>query len=89
MPIAVEWRPIQGGSRRAQAAARAPALSDRPGRVRRLVAVRCPGILRRAGAAWEPGSRRWLVQRKRIAPVIRAFEAATNPLFRRAGVSLD
>jgi hypothetical protein len=36
----------------------------------KLVAVRCPAelahILRRAGAVWEPGSRRWLVQRRRI-----------------------
>ena len=35
----------------------------------RLIAVRCPvelaHILRRAGAVWEPGSRRWLVQRPR------------------------
>ena len=45
----------------------------------RLVAVRCPKelahILQRAGAIWEPGSRRGLVQRRRIGPVIRALEA--------------
>jgi hypothetical protein len=27
---------------------------------------------------WEPGHRRWLVERRRIGPVIRAFEAATT-----------
>jgi hypothetical protein len=56
------------------------------------VAVRCPAelahILRRAGAVWEPGSRRWLVQRRRIGPVIRALERATDPLFRRVGLVL-
>ena len=59
----------------------------------RMVAVRCPRelahICKRAGGVWEPGSRRWLVERRRIGPVIRALEAATDPLFRRAGVSLD
>jgi hypothetical protein len=57
------------------------------------IAIRCPKelahILQRAGAIWEPGSRRWLVQRRRIGPVIRALERATDPLFRRAGVVLD
>jgi hypothetical protein len=57
------------------------------------VAVRCPRelahILQRAGAVWEPGSRRWLVQRRRIGPVIRALEAATDLLFRRAGIRLE
>jgi hypothetical protein len=37
----------------------------------------------------EPGSRRWLVERRRIGPVIRALEATTDPLFRRAGISLE
>ena len=58
-----------------------------------MVAVRCPRdlahILRRAGGVWEPGSRRWLVQRRRIGPVIRALERATDPLFRLAGMPLD
>jgi hypothetical protein len=57
------------------------------------IAIRCPvelaHILRRSGAIWEPGSKRWLVQRRRIGPVIRALEGATDPLFRRAGLSLD
>jgi hypothetical protein len=55
------------------------------------VAVRCPAelahILRRAGAVWEPGSGRWLVQRRRIRSVIRSLERATDPLFRQAGMN--
>jgi hypothetical protein len=58
-----------------------------------MVAVRCPKelahILKRAGGVCEPGSRRWLVDRRRIGPVIRALEAATDSLFRRAGMTLD
>ena len=63
------------------------------GQLGNQIAVRCPPelahILRRAGALWEPGSRRWLVQRRRIWPVIRALERATDPLFRAAGMVLD
>jgi hypothetical protein len=59
----------------------------------RMVAVRCQKelahILQRAGGVWEPGSRRWLVDRRRVGPLIRALEAATDPLFRRAGMTLD
>jgi len=55
-----------------------------------MVAVRCPqefaDIILRAGGLWE---RRWLVERRRIGPVIRALPRATDPLFRHAGVSLD
>jgi hypothetical protein len=58
-----------------------------------LVAVRCPheydAVMLRAGGLWEPGSRRWLVERRRIGPVIRALERSTDPLFRQAGISLD
>jgi hypothetical protein len=58
-----------------------------------MVAVRCPQdfahILQRAGGVWEPGTRRWLVERRRIGPVIRALQRATDPLFRRAGLTLD
>jgi hypothetical protein len=58
-----------------------------------LVAVRCPHeldvLMRRAGGQWEPGSRRWLVERRRIGPVIRALQRATDPLFRRVGLTLD
>ena len=59
----------------------------------RMVAIRCPRelahILQRAGGEWEPGSRRWLVERRRIGPVVRALKRATDPLFRQAGMSLD
>ena len=38
-----------------------------------------------AGGQWEPGSRRWLVEPRRIGPVIRVLEQMTDPLFRVAG----
>ena len=63
------------------------------GQLGNLVAVRAPreldGIFRRAGGAWEPGSRRWLIERRRIGPVIRALRRAADPLFRKSGISLD
>jgi hypothetical protein len=37
--------------------------------------------MHRAGATWEPGSKRWLIDARRIWPVVRA------PL--RAGVDLE
>jgi hypothetical protein len=44
-----------------------------------MVAVRCPrefdSIMRRAGGLWDPGSRRWLIERRRIGPVIRSLPA--------------
>ena len=59
------------------------------GELGRLVAVRAPreldDIFRRAGGTWEPGSRRWLIERRRIGPVIRALRSTTDPLFRRTG----
>jgi hypothetical protein len=45
--------------------------------------------MQRAGGVWEPGSRRWLIDRRRVGPVIRALERETDPLFRQAGMSLD
>jgi hypothetical protein len=58
-----------------------------------MVAVRCPSdlapLVRKAGGTWEPGSRRWLVERRRIGPLIRNLHRATDPLFRRAGIDLD
>ena len=75
-----------------------PPLPDRVGPVEfgelgRLVALRCPRelthVVKHAGGVWEPGGRRWLVERWRIGPLIRALERATDPLFRRAGMSLD
>jgi hypothetical protein len=57
------------------------------------VTVRCPRdldhVMRRAGGEWEPGTRRWLIERRRIGPVIRALERSTDPLFRQAGMRLD
>jgi hypothetical protein len=57
-----------------------------------MVAVRCPAdlapIMRRAGGL-EPGTRRWLIERRRIGPVLRELRRMTDPLFRRAGLDLD
>ena len=56
------------------------------------IMVRCPSqydeLMRRAGGVWEPGARQWLVQRRRIGPVIRELERIVDPLFRHAGVHL-
>ena len=58
-----------------------------------MVAVRCPfelaPLMRRAGAMWEPGSRRWLIAPRRIGPVLRHLRRTTDPIFRQAGMSLD
>jgi hypothetical protein len=58
-----------------------------------MIAIRCPhdydNVMRRAGGLWEPGSGRWLVERRRIGPVIRALERSTDPLFRQCGMVLD
>jgi hypothetical protein len=63
------------------------------GRVGAWVAVKCPrehdALMRKAGGLWEPSTKRWLIERRRIGPVIRALERATDPLFRRAGLVLD
>jgi len=57
------------------------------------VMVRCPGeydeLMRRAGGVWEPGARQWLVERRRIGPVIREPERTTDPLFRRVDIHLE
>ena len=46
------------------------------------VAVRCPGqlfpLMRKAGGVWEPGSRRWLIERRRIEPLIRSLRRAID-----------
>ena len=70
------------------------ALTCQDGSVRwRMVAVRCPRelapLMKKAGGLWEPGSRRWLIERRRIAPLVRALRRATDPLFRQAGMDLD
>jgi hypothetical protein len=58
-----------------------------------MVAVRCPvdlaPLMRRAGGLWEPGSRRWLIEQRRIGPVLRHLRRITDPLFRQAGMDLD
>jgi hypothetical protein len=55
--------------------------------------VRCPPeydeLMRRAGGVWEPGARQWLVERRRIRPVLRELERTVDPLFRRVGIHLD
>jgi hypothetical protein len=57
------------------------------------VTVRCPrdydALMRNAGGQWEPGSRRWLIERRRIGPVIRTLERSVDPLFRVAGLTLE
>ena len=57
------------------------------------VMVQCPsqydGLMRRAGGVWEPAARQWLVERRRIGPVIRELERTVDPLFRRVGINLE
>jgi hypothetical protein len=57
------------------------------------VAVRYPqefdDLMRKAGGMLEPGSRRWLIVRRRRGPVIRELRRSTDPLFRRARIDLD
>jgi hypothetical protein len=58
-----------------------------------MVALHCPQdfvpISEARRSDVRTGSRRWLVDRRRIGPVIRALGKATGPLFRHAGMSLD
>ena len=58
-----------------------------------MVVVRCPQdldpLMRAAGGLWEPGSRRWLIVRNRVGPLVRELRRATDPLFRQAGMNLD
>jgi hypothetical protein len=55
-----------------------------------LVAVRCPSDLDPwMQKAADPGGRRWLIERKRMGPLIRNLRRNTDPLFRCAGMSLD
>ena len=58
-----------------------------------IVAVRCPSdfdpLMRQAGGQLELGSRRWLIERRRLGPLVRALRQATDPLFRHVGIDLD
>lgn len=89
---------LQSGSRREAGGVIALDIPARIGPVEfgelgAMVAVRCPQehdpVIRRAGGEWEPGSRRWLVKRWRINPVIRTLRREVDPLSRRAGLPLD
>jgi hypothetical protein len=57
------------------------------------ITVRCPrdydSLMRNAGGQWEPGSRRWLIEKRRIGPVIRTLERSVDPLFRAVGLALE
>jgi hypothetical protein len=57
------------------------------------VAVRRPHdldpLMRKAGGQWEAGSRRWLISRRRINPLVQELRRSTDPLFRQAGIDLD
>jgi hypothetical protein len=58
-----------------------------------LVAARCPTdldpLMRASGGLWDPGSRRWLIEPRRLGPLIRTLRRVTDPLFRHAGLDLD
>jgi hypothetical protein len=57
------------------------------------ITVLCPrdydSLMRVPAASGEPGSRRWLIERRRIRPVIRTLERNVDTLFRSAGFVLD
>jgi hypothetical protein len=57
------------------------------------VMVRCPRqydeLMRRTGGVWEPSARQWLVERRRIGPVVRELERTVDPLFRQVGIRLE
>jgi hypothetical protein len=56
------------------------------------VTIRCPHqydeLMQRAGATWDTGTRQWLIERRRIGPVIRELEHVVDPLFAQAGIRL-
>jgi hypothetical protein len=59
----------------------------------RQIAATCPReydqLMRNAGGQWEAGSRRRLLQRHRIGPVIRTLRRSVDPLFRHAVLVAD
>ena len=56
------------------------------------VKIRCPRqydeLMSRAGGTWDPGARHWLIERRRVGPVIRELERVVDPLFAQAGIRL-
>jgi hypothetical protein len=56
-------------------------------------AVRCPSdldpLMRQAGAFWEAGSRRWLVPRRRLNPLIRELRRTTDSVVPAGGHDPD
>jgi len=91
---------LQSPAARERAGRNLAALADLPSHVGpaefnvlgAMAAVRCPQdldpLMRKAGGMWDPGSRRWLIER-RINPLVRNLRRATDPLFRQAGMDLD
>jgi hypothetical protein len=59
----------------------------------KLISVQCPRdfdhIMRKAGGEFDRAARHWLIERRRIGPVIRALQRRVDPLFRSAGLDLD
>ena len=53
------------------------------------IAIRCPHDLddpmRRAGRRWEPETRQWLIERRRMGPVIRNLRRDPDPLLSARG----
>jgi hypothetical protein len=45
--------------------------------------------MREAGGVWDPGGGRWIIDPRRIGPVIRELRRSTDPLFRQTGLDLD
>jgi hypothetical protein len=63
-------------------------------RIGRMLVITCPAefnpAMRAAGADWDRGNRTWvLTDMRRLSPVLRAFRARTDPLFRFAGIEQD
>ena len=58
-----------------------------------MVAVRCPSelepLMRQAGGEWDSGLRHWLIERRRMEPLIRNLRRVTDPLFSHVDIDLD